>query len=172
MREALPSLEPEGPVSRATNRGTTGINLSRRDVEEICSLRLPLKFLAVRRAIENGTAEHWARMEANVRETEQVCTPDQLATPDLEVHDTMMRAAGHGRLLATWLGLRSQIRLLMMRRNLSDAASHRATVQGHKELLEAIRARDPPRTIAGVELHHQRQYDWLIGRFDEVEAAG
>ena len=73
--KALPSLEPEGPVSRATNRGTTGINLSRRDVEEICSLRLPLKFLAVRRAIENGTAEHWARMEANVRETEQAALP-------------------------------------------------------------------------------------------------
>jgi DNA-binding GntR family transcriptional regulator len=172
VREALASLEQEGLVSRATNRGTTVISLSRRDVEEIGSLRLPLEILAVRRAIENGTAEHWARLAANVRETEQVCTPEQLATLDLEFHDTMMRAAGHGRLLNTWLGLRSQIRLLMMRRNLGDAASHRATVQGHKELLEAVQAGDLARAIELVEVHHHRQYDWLIGGFEEVEAAG
>jgi DNA-binding GntR family transcriptional regulator len=172
VREALASLEQEGLVSRTTNRGTTVITLSRKDVEEICSLRLPLEILAVRQAIERGTAEHWARLAANVRETEKARTPEQLATLDLEFHDTLMRAANHGRLLNTWLGLRSQIRLLMMRRNLSDADSHRATVRVHQELLEAIQERDLARAIELVETHHQRQYDWLIEGFDEVEAAG
>jgi DNA-binding GntR family transcriptional regulator len=172
VREALASLEQEGLVNRTTNRGTIVISLSRKDVEEICSLRLPLEILAVQRAIEYRTGEHWTQLTANVRETEKARSPEQLATLDLEFHDTLMRAADHGRLLITWLGLRSQIRLLMMRRNLSDAASHRATVQGHKELLEAIQARDVARAVEVVQTHHQRQYDWLIEGFDEVEAAG
>src|SRR5439155_24684722 len=56
VREALASLEQEGLVSRTTNRGTTVISLSRTDVEEICSLRLPLEILAVQQAIEHGTS--------------------------------------------------------------------------------------------------------------------
>jgi DNA-binding GntR family transcriptional regulator len=75
-------------------------------------------------------------------------------------------------LLNTWLSLRSQIRLLMMRRNLSDADSRRGTVQGHKELLDAIRQRDLAHALELVEKHHQRQYDWLIESFDQAEAAG
>jgi DNA-binding GntR family transcriptional regulator len=172
VREALASLEQEGLVSRATNRGTTVISLLRKDVEEICSLRLPLEILAVQQAIQHGTGESWAKLVANVRETEQARTPEQLTTLDLEFHELLVRAARHGRLLNTWLGLRSQIRLLMMSRNLSDVDSHRGTVQGHKELLEAIRVRDTARSVELVAAHHQQQYDWFIEGFDEVEAAG
>jgi DNA-binding GntR family transcriptional regulator len=172
LREALASLELEGLVCRTANRGTVVISLSRKDVEEICSLRLALEILAVRQAIENGTGEHWAQLAANVRETEKACTPEQLATLDLEFHDQLMRAAGHGRLFNNWLGLRSQIRLLMIRRNIRDAESHRSTVQGHKELLEAIQGRDLARAVELLEMHHQRQHDWLIEGFDEVAAAG
>ena len=172
VREALASLEQEGLVNRALNRGTTVINLSREDVEEICSLRLPLEILAVRQGIKHGAGERWAELVANVQETETACTPKQLAALDLEFHETLIRSAGHGRLLNTWLSLRSQIRLLMMRRNLSDADSRRGTVQGHKELLDAIRQRDLAHALELVEKHHQRQYDWLIESFDQAEAAG
>jgi DNA-binding GntR family transcriptional regulator len=172
VREALASLVQEGLLSRTTSRGIAVTNLSRQDVEEICSLRLPLEILAVQQAIQHGTGDHWAQLAANVRETDKARSPDQLATLDLQFHDTLMRAAGHGRLLNTWLGLRSQIRLLMMRRNLSDAESHRATVHCHKELLLAIQARDLARAIELVKAHHQSQYNWLIEGFDRVEAAG
>lgn len=172
VRDALASLEQEGLVRRDSNRGATVISLSREDVEEICSLRRALEILAVQRAIEVGTDEHWDRLAANIRETEAARTPEQLATLDLEFHDTLMRAAGHGRLLNTWMGLRSQVRLFMVRRNLGDADSHRGTVRGHQELLDALRRRDLPRALEMVELHHRRQYDWLIEGFGEVEAAG
>jgi DNA-binding GntR family transcriptional regulator len=172
VREALASLVQEGLLSRNSRRGTAVTNLSREDVEEICSLRLPLEILAVRQAIQDGTGEHWAQLAANVRDTDDARSPDQLATLDLQFHDTLMRAAGHRRLLNIWLGLRSQIRLLMMRRNLSDAESHRATVHCHKELLLALQARDLTRAIELVETHHQSQYDWLMEGFDRAEAAG
>jgi DNA-binding GntR family transcriptional regulator len=148
------------------------ISLSREDVEEICSLRRALEIRAVQRAIEVGIDEHWDRLAANIRETEAARTPEQFATLDLEFHDTLMRAAGPGRLLDTWLGLRSQVRLLMMRRKRGDADSHRGTVRGHQEPLGALRRRDLPRALEMVDLHHRRQHDWLIEGFGEVEAAG
>jgi DNA-binding GntR family transcriptional regulator len=172
VRDALASLAQEGLVKRAANRGTTVVRLARKDVEEICSLRLPLEILAVRRAIARGGAEPMDRLKANVRETEKACTPERLATLDLEFHETLIRSAHHTRLLNTWLGLRSQIRLLMLQRNLTDADSRRGTVQGHRELLEAICARDEGRAVALVEIHHQKQSDWLIQGFDEADRAG
>jgi DNA-binding GntR family transcriptional regulator len=172
VREALASLEQEGLVSRSANRGAAVIRLARQDVEEICSLRLPLEILAVREAIKNGTDEHWEALEANIHETESARSPESLATLDLEFHDALMRAAGHRRLRAAWQGLRSQIHLLMMRRNLEDIESHRATVRSHEELLQALRRRDVARAVELVEMHHQKQYTWLIEGYDEVEAAG
>jgi DNA-binding GntR family transcriptional regulator len=172
VREALASLEQEGLVRRSANRGTTVVDLTRRDVEELCSLRLPLEVLAVRLVIVRGDGEHLDRLEANVRETAGVCTPERLAALDLEFHETLVRAAGHARLLAAWLALRSQIHLLMIHRNRGDADSPRGTVQGHHELLEAIRARDEARAVALVETHHQRQYAWLIKGFEASERAG
>jgi DNA-binding GntR family transcriptional regulator len=171
VREALASLEQEGLVSRAWNRGTTGISLSAKDVEEICSLRHAIEILAVRQAIKVGTNEHWARLANNIRATVEARTPEQLANLDLEFHDTLMHAAGHGRLLSTWMGLRSQVRLLMLNRNLGDADSHRGTIRGHQELLDALQERNLPRALEVVDVHHERQHDWLIEGYGGVGAA-
>jgi DNA-binding GntR family transcriptional regulator len=172
VREALASLEQEGLVLRSVNRGAAVICPARRDVEEICSLRLPLEVLAVREAIQNGTEEHWSVLEANIRETESARSPEALATLDLEFHDALIRAAGHRRLQAAWQSLRSQIHLLMRRRNLEDVESHRATIRSHEALLRALRRRDAAQAVELVERHHQKQYAWLIEGYDEVEAAG
>ncbi|HZW31114.1 MAG TPA: FCD domain-containing protein, partial [Isosphaeraceae bacterium] len=102
---------------------------------------------------------------------EKVYTPELLATLDLEFHELLVRAADHRRLLNSWLGLRSQIRLLMVRRNLTDAGAPGPTVRGHKELLAAIRARNEGRAVQLVEKHHQKQYEWLTKSSDEVGTA-
>jgi DNA-binding GntR family transcriptional regulator len=170
VREALAVLEQEGLVCRSVNRGTTVVRFSRHDLDEICSLRLPLELLAVRRVIAGATGELLERLAANVRETAGSSTPGELTSLDIEFHETLVRGADHGRLLAAWLALRSQVRLLMLRRNLTDADSRRGTVTGHEALLEAIRARDEGRAVALVESLHRRQHEWLIQGFDEAGA--
>jgi DNA-binding GntR family transcriptional regulator len=165
VREALAFLEQEGLVSRTANGTTSVAHLSRRDVEEICSLRSPLEALAVRLAIAKGSEAQWAELAANIRATEGVSDPQQLARMDLEFHELIVRAASHNRLLTSWLNLRSQIRLIMVQRNLADADSRRATVQGHKELLTAIRAGNADEAVAVLEHHLKKQYDWMIHSF-------
>jgi DNA-binding GntR family transcriptional regulator len=165
VREALASLEQEGLISRMPSGATTVTRLSRKDAEEICSLRAPLEGLALRLAMAKGSTAMWAELAANIRATEAIRDPGELAQKDLEFHETIVRAAGHSRLLSSWLNLRSQIRLIMTQRNLADANSRRGTVQGHKELLKAIRAGDAAGAVAILEHHLQRQADWIINSF-------
>src|SRR5260370_15727041 len=90
VREALASLEQEGLVNRTAGGATTVSHLSREDVEEICSLRLALEALAVRLAIAEGSEANWAELEANLRATEKINDPQQLAQRDLEFHETIV----------------------------------------------------------------------------------
>jgi DNA-binding GntR family transcriptional regulator len=92
-------------------------------------------------------------------------TAEQLARLDLDFHEILVRAAKHKRLLAVWLTLCSQIRLLMVQHNLVEKESRPATVQAHGELLQAIRARDENRAIALTERHMRSYTDYSIALF-------
>jgi DNA-binding GntR family transcriptional regulator len=59
----------------------------------------------------------------------------------------------------------------MVQRNLADADSRRGTVEGHKDLLRAIQAKDTTRAFAILEYHLQRQYDWIIDSFADMKNA-
>jgi DNA-binding GntR family transcriptional regulator len=170
VREALAVLEQEGLVCRVPSGGTTVTCLTRKDVEEICSLRAPLEALAVRLSLPKGKEGSWVELADNIRATEKTRNPQELAEMDLEFHEKLVRAAGHSRLLANWLTLRSQIRLIMVHHNLADADSRRSTVEGHKELLRAIQARNEVRAVAILEHHLKTQFDWIISRFAGVNS--
>jgi len=167
VRDALASLEREGLVSRAANGGTTVTHLAPKDVHEICTLRLYLELLAVKQAVQHGTEEHWARLADNIRRTEKVSSAKELAQLDLDFHETIVAVSGHARLLSSWLNLRSQVRLIMIQRNLSDEGSRRGTVHGHEELLKALQDRDEAAALACLEYHLQTQYEWVARSFSE-----
>jgi DNA-binding GntR family transcriptional regulator len=171
VREALSFLQQEGLVSRTPSGGTTVNHLSRQDVDEICTLRAPLEVLAMRLAIVKGTEADWEKLTANLRATEKVGEPRQLAQLDLEFHEVIVRAAKHGRLLSSWLNLRSQIRLIMMQRNQADETSRQGTVQGHRELVEAIQTRNSARAVALMEFHLNAQHEWFIRSFTDMDGA-
>jgi DNA-binding GntR family transcriptional regulator len=165
VRDALACLEREGLVHRAANGGTTVTRLAPHDVQEICTLRLALELLAVKQAARNGSEEHWSRLAENIRRTEKVAKPAELAQLDLEFHETIVEAAGHARLLASWRNLRSQIRLIMVQRNLADDGSRRGTVQGHEKVLDALRKRDEAAAVSFLERNLQSQSEWVARSF-------
>jgi DNA-binding GntR family transcriptional regulator len=169
IREALAYLEQEGLVRRTPSGGTTVVCLTLKDIEEICTLRAPLELLAVRLAAARGSEADWTQLADNIRATEKVSDPEQLAQMDLEFHETIVRATEHSRLLSNWLNLRSQIRLIMVQRNLADADSHRGTVQDHKKLLEALQAGDRAAAVGVLEHHLQKQHNWFVHSSTETE---
>jgi DNA-binding GntR family transcriptional regulator len=162
VREALASLEQEGLVCRTPGGGAVVARLTQSDIEEICTLRIALEVLAVRLAVQRGTEADWQLLEANIRTSEHAHDPRQLAQLDLEFHELILRAAQHSRLLATWLNLRSQIRLILVQRNLIDADIVRHTVDSHRSLLQALRAGDQTAAVALTEEYTHSQYEWLV----------
>jgi DNA-binding GntR family transcriptional regulator len=172
IREALTSLEQEGLVCRTPSGSTTVSHLSREDVDEICALRTPLEILALRLAIAKATKEALGELKTNLKATERVNDPRQLAQLDLEFHEVIIRAANHRRLLTIWLNLQSQIRLIMVQRNRADVTSRRGTVRSHRELLDAIAAGDTERAVALLEFHLNAQHEWFIKSFADGDNAG
>jgi DNA-binding GntR family transcriptional regulator len=166
VRDALVGLEQEGIVHRMASGGTVVATLSKHDVEEICSLRQPLEVLAAQRAARLGAADDWERLAAIIRSTENAQSAEELTGLDLQFHEAIVRAARHGRLLADWLRLASQIRLVMIARNIRDDDSRRGTVEMHAELLAALRARNEAAAVAMIEQGLQAQYEWVIHNFD------
>jgi DNA-binding GntR family transcriptional regulator len=167
IREALAILDQEGLVSR-TSAGTFVTQLSRADVMEICSLRHALESLAMRLALARPDSAWRDLLAENIERTREAVDPAELARLDLEFHEFIVRAAGHGRLLSSWLKLRSQVRLIMNQRNLTDSHSHAGTLRTHGELLAAIRGQDASRPVALLEHHLQSQCDWIMRSFDEA----
>jgi DNA-binding GntR family transcriptional regulator len=165
VREALATLEREGLVTRSPSGGTSVTCLAAQDVEEICSLRLPLETLAVRLAITKGNEGDWKELAENIRMTEQIDDAQQLVQMDLEFHEKLVRASRHTRLLSSWLNLRSQLRLIMAQRHLAEIDARRSTVQGHKRLLGAIQAGDASRAVAILERLLRSNDDWMMKSF-------
>jgi DNA-binding GntR family transcriptional regulator len=166
VRDALDALEQEGLVNRTASGGSIVTSLTRDDFEEICTLRLSLETLAVERLARRGTQEDWTRLANILRATEHVRGPRELARVDLEFHEAIVRAARHGRLLANWLNLKSQILLIMVQRNVSDDDSQRGTLLGHTELLAALKQRNAKSAASRLEKHLREQRAWVLENFE------
>jgi DNA-binding GntR family transcriptional regulator len=153
VRDALAVLEREGLVQRATNQGAVVTSLSRTDMEEISSLRTALELLAVTRVIQLGTPEDLEQLEANVCTMEHARARGQAGLLDLEFHELLVRAARHGRLLASWQALRAQVQLILVYNNLIEPEFARSTARNHRRLLALIRRKDEEAAVA--ELRRQ-----------------
>jgi DNA-binding GntR family transcriptional regulator len=151
VRDAFATLEREGLVKRSANQGAIVTHLSPSDVEEIVSLRTTLEAMAVRRVIQNATAEQLEKLEENIREMTHTWGPGQVAELDLRFHELLVRLANHERLLSCWHTLFSQLKLLLVHHNLREPRSLHKTIENHRELMALIKARDEQRAIAHLE---------------------
>jgi DNA-binding GntR family transcriptional regulator len=171
VREALALLEKEGLVSRTNNKGAVVPMLSEKDAQEICTFRGALEVLGVRLAVPRATEEHLAQLAESLGAQERAKTAEQLTLLDLQFHEIIVRAADHSRLLASWLSLRSQIRLLLMQRNLCEPSNIPWTPRSHEHLVRAIRARDEAQAVRLAEQWAAEQCGWWLAYFREGQPA-
>jgi DNA-binding GntR family transcriptional regulator len=175
VREALLQLEQEGLVLLRRNRGAVVARLSRADLEEVYSLRLALERLAVARAARHGTETDFEVMDAVLHEfrgtgSDQPLTEQQAADQDVRFHDAMYRAAHHQRLMAAWGGIRSQVYVLLLGRNVAGPDFREDTYLGHLELAYLVRARDERRVVQAIERHIQASYERVLASYSGIES--
>ncbi len=166
VREALVQLERQGLVVINRNRGAVVAQLSREDLEELYTLRLPLEELAVRRATQLATDADIAKLEAIVgrirASVERGVSESEAAELDLELHDLIYELARHRRLRETWETIRPQIHILLLSRNVAHGDFREMLLLSHQDIVESIRLRDEDRAVSFIREH-------LAGSYERVE---
>jgi DNA-binding GntR family transcriptional regulator len=166
IREALVRLEREGLISSQANRRTIVAQLSRRDLEEVYTLRLALERLAVQYAVHYAQEKDLQALEANTQALEVAVargiTEHEAAALDIGFHDLIYHASGHAHVLAAWLNLRSQVYLFLLSRNLANSDFRdRVVSRGHREIMDALTRRDEARAVQSIEGHLRSGYAYI-----------
>lgn len=169
IREALTQLERQGLVISERNRGSFVARLTREDLDEVYTLRSVIEPLAVRRVVAQASDQDVSRLQALVDEIEDAWTlgigPVEAAELDMRFHDSLYQLAGHRRLLATWEDLRSQIHILLLNRNITNADYGPMIVSSHQLIVDAIRKRNEREAIAQITDHINGSYQRVAASY-------
>jgi DNA-binding GntR family transcriptional regulator len=170
VREAFIRLEHEGLVTREPNRSVTVVDMTAEDVEEVHSLRLNLELLALRYICAGRPAADIGPLEKTVEKLRKsIAAGADLADAveiDLEFHEEMVRASGHGRLYKLWLSIKPQIGFLIFTKNIHSIFDFESGADQHEELISAIAARDYPRSERVLRGHLTNVLNALLKSFD------
>jgi len=176
IREAFVRLEREGLISSPANRRSVVATLSRRDLEEVYTIRLALERLAVQYAVHAAQPGDFAAMEANTQSLEEAIargiTEHEAANLDIGFHDLLYRAARHQHLLDAWLNIRSQVYLFLLSRNLANPDfRERVISRGHRTILDALKKRDEKVAVEEIEEHLRSAYTYIVQNYSDHESA-
>ncbi|MDI6520344.1 GntR family transcriptional regulator [Streptomyces coelicoflavus] len=158
VREGLARLEREGLVRGGWHRGTTVIDVTAEDVEEVYTLRAALDRLAATTARRTASPDDLRRLDLTVAdmaaETAGAADAGRLVALDIAFHDQIYAAADNARLTTAWRTIRSQLHLFQTRRADTGYDHYRArVVDEHRELAALLRSGDH-RTLARVAEEH------------------
>lgn len=174
VRDALQQLEREGLIMTGANGRATIARLSRRDLDQVYSLRLALERLAMVEAMRNAKAADFEELEQIFHSMERGITKgmsaQDVADLDINFHDLIYRAARHDRLYDAWSNLKSQVYVFLLSRNLADPDyKGQVTVEGHAQLLDALRGGDEAYAMSAIEQHLRAAYSRIVKNYPSQE---
>ncbi|MBY8848985.1 GntR family transcriptional regulator [Saccharothrix longispora] len=174
VREGLALLEREGLVRSAWHRGTTVVEVTAEDVEEVYTVRAALDRLAATTALRRATADELAALDrlvdAMADELADGGDGPRLLALDIAFHDAVYAAAGNRRLTRAWHAVRSQVRLFQLRRIALGHAHYRARVVAeHRELVALLRAGDAEALARVAEEHVDSARRGLLAHLSRVD---
>jgi len=140
IREALKRLEVEQLVTIIPRRGMFVSEISITDLYQIFELRVELETLAVRLAVQRGTAKHWQRMEEvlNSPPWHELSNIDLIEIDDA-CHRIIFEAAGN-RFLEQTLNTYYTLSLRLWYFFLAKIGDMQAAVREHHQIYEAMRS--------------------------------
>jgi DNA-binding GntR family transcriptional regulator len=135
-------------------RGAFVRGLSRRETEEIYSIRTALESFAIRRVVERLTPERVAQLRTLMTDLREAARADNLedfAQADAALHEFLIDAADHLLLKQLFSGL--QTRMLQYMTEASRSRPLLDIAQDHQELIEAVLSGDPNQAEASMKSH-------------------
>jgi DNA-binding GntR family transcriptional regulator len=157
VREAIQRLVEEGLVNKVPHRGAFVYLPTRKDIEEISSLRVVLERFIVERVIARWQPEHEGVLGQIVAQMRQVAEQrdfQQMYEIDYNFHYALWEIAEHSIMLEVVSSLRSRISRFLYEANSALTPAHLTEhVNSHDDLLEIIKAGDVTTAQAEMEKH-------------------
>ena len=170
VREAIRILEQQGLVEVRPKYGTFIANLDWQEAHDSLSVRAALEQLAVQQTMERLSPEEWdelcARFQAVVDQmldAEKRGDSVRSAELDIEWHTLLIDSAQNECLSRTWRNAGLAVLIWSPEREtypLNGQALARPAVR-HKELLDALRKREPGRCAEAIRNH-------IFVKFDDI----
>lgn len=173
IREALRALVAEGLIVREPRIGSIVVPIDAEAADEVYTLRAALETFAVRRALartDDLALQLWVPLE-QMRSALRQEHLDRILEPDLRFHSAIVEAAEHRRLLRTWQGLVGPLRILIGLTARRGSAEHKASLLGHEEIYERVRAGDVEGTVASLTLHLDTARSMVLSYLGEGDGA-
>jgi DNA-binding GntR family transcriptional regulator len=164
LREALRSLGKDGLIETIPYRGTTVKTLSRKDVEEIYSLRGLHESFAVQRIIERKRPEDVETLReicVRMRQAAQANDFKKLNQEDDNFHHQLILLAEHDMLTSIWEQVSLRVRQLMALTN-QLKRDPLEVAQNHLPMVEAIANRNLKKATTLIQSHISSAKDLVL----------
>ncbi len=155
VREALGQLVREGLVIKEPNRGARVVELTEETVREVASLRGLLEGFAASLVAERLNGSHFEALDRMVKGMDRAAQRGEyarLVELDYQFHDFVCRCSGHRTLYESWSAISGKVRLYLSTTNLMYR-NLKTVVQGHGEIVAALRSRDAVRANRVMQEH-------------------
>lgn len=160
IREAIQRLIEEGIVRKEPHRSTYVYIPTRREIEEISSLRVVLERFVVERVIERWQPEHeqvLRQIVNEMRKAGQRHALQEVYEADYRFHFTLWEIAEHSLLLEVISSLRSRISRFLYEANSSfyESQIHSldSHIDGHDDLIDIFKSRDVIKAQEAMVIH-------------------
>jgi len=168
LREALNQLKAAGFLDYAPKQGFFGKQPNPGEIFDLYEMRFAIEVAAVRLAAARASAKALDEIEqflaVSARGTAQLGV-DQLVKFDEGFHERIVALAGNRQLLDCLLNINDRIRYF--RWIDMEGEKRRNTQDEHRQVLQALRARDGERAAKIMESHVVRRRDQIMSQVRE-----
>ncbi len=164
VREAFRQLELEGLIQIIPNKGAYVTGITAKDVKDIYMIRSLLEGLCARMATDKITKEQLEEMEENIYLAQFHADKghmDQMAELDNRFHDILYEACD-SKMLEHLLKDFHQYVLRVRQKTLSNNSRGRASNNEHRQIMEAIKAKDAAKAEELANRHMINAYDNMV----------
>ena len=169
IREALMRFKQEGLAEGDTHRNVTIIRITRKDIEEIYSLREVLEGLAASDASRNIDAKSAQRLRSVIQISEKYLERqdlDKYANIDLKFHNLLAELSGNNRMVDILRNLRAQTRIMIKTSIKLFNRGGRISLREHKEITEAVCQGDPIKSELKAKEHVRKAKTAIFSWFE------
>ncbi|MFQ3645816.1 MAG: GntR family transcriptional regulator [Anaerolineae bacterium] len=169
LREALQQLSAEGLIETIAYHGSRVKELTRKDVEELYSLRTVYETFAARRIIQQGNPDAAKRLHDIYEQMLAASTAGDirlLSLIDRNFHDAIIELSDHSLLRQSWSLVSLRVRQVMALSN-RRMTSMNIIAQNHLRIVEAIGSGDVDLSVRLLEEHIASAGDLIAEHWDK-----